>query len=110
MLVNRLRERGDVIEQRERKPSVQELERRRANLGQQLASHEPDGLRLFSSHRVGYLTGFAFISTERPMAVLQAWDRDPVLFVPYLEREHAGREARRGGALRARVVRSGPDR
>jgi len=78
-----------MIEQREWKPSVRELVRRREDLRRRLAEQQLDGLCLFSPHHVLYLTGSAFIATERPMAVLQVWDREPVLFIPYLEREHA---------------------
>lgn len=46
-----------------------------------------DGLVLFSPAQIFYLTGFAFIATERPIA-LAAADHASVLFVPRLEEEH----------------------
>jgi Xaa-Pro aminopeptidase len=48
-----------------------------------------DGLVLFSPAQIFYLTGFAFIATERPIALVVASDA-AVLFVPRLEEEHAG--------------------
>jgi Xaa-Pro aminopeptidase len=51
------------------------------------------GVCLFAPHHIFYLSGFAFIATERPIALAWAFGRRPVLFVPLLEREHAG-EAR----------------
>jgi len=43
----------------------------------------------FSSTSVFYLTGFAFIPTERPLAFILPVEGRSVLFVPRLEREHA---------------------
>ena len=49
---------------------------------------ELDALVLFSPAQIFYLTGFAFIATERPIALVVAGDAT-VLFVPRLEEEHA---------------------
>ena len=46
------------------------------------------GLVLFSPMQVFYLTGFSFIATERP-AALVVTDNRTTLFVPRLEEEHA---------------------
>lgn len=48
-----------------------------------------DGLVWWGSHRVFYLSGFAFVPTERPIALVIAGSGETVLFVPRLEREHA---------------------
>ena len=53
---------------------------------------ELDALVLFSPAQIFYLTGFAFIATERPMAVVVTGDAT-VLFVPRLEEEHAAMHA-----------------
>ncbi|MGH2406106.1 MAG: M24 family metallopeptidase, partial [bacterium] len=47
-----------------------------------------DALVLFSPAQIFYLTGFAFIATERPMALVVTGDAT-ALFVPRLEEEHA---------------------
>jgi len=47
-----------------------------------------DALVLFSPAQIFYLTGFAFIATERPIALAVA-DHATALFVPRLEEEHA---------------------
>lgn len=51
-----------------------------------------DALVLFSPSQIFYLTGFAFIPTERPIALILV-EGSPVLFVPRLEEEHASAEA-----------------
>ena len=43
----------------------------------------------WGNHRVLYLSGFAFVPTERPIALAVAAGGDTVLFVPRLEVEHA---------------------
>jgi len=51
-----------------------------------------DALCLFSPTQVNYLSGFAFLPTERPIALIYDAGHDRVtLFVPLLEREHAER-------------------
>ncbi len=51
-----------------------------------------DALVLFSPAQIFYLTGFAFIATERPIALIVAGG-SMVLFVPRLEEEHAAAHA-----------------
>lgn len=51
-----------------------------------------DALVLFSPTQVFYLTGFAFIATERPIALAVA-DHVTALLVPRLEEEHAAAHA-----------------
>ncbi len=47
------------------------------------------GVVVFDRHAMLYLTGFAFIPTERPMAFTMNRDGERALFVPRLELEHA---------------------
>lgn len=47
-----------------------------------------DALVLFSPTHIFYLTGFAFIATERPTALIVGGDAT-VLFIPRLEEDHA---------------------
>ncbi len=51
-----------------------------------------DALVLFSPAQIFYLTGFVFIATERPIALIVAGDAT-VLFIPRLEGEHAAAHA-----------------
>jgi Xaa-Pro aminopeptidase len=53
-----------------------------------LGNAETDALLLWSSARIFYLSGFPFIPTERPIALIVTGG-ESVLFVPRLEREHA---------------------
>ncbi len=48
-----------------------------------------DALIWWGNHRVMYLSGFAFVPTERPIALVIAASGESVLFVPRLEVEHA---------------------
>lgn len=70
-------------------PSRQELAARRGRLLNALETQHPAGVCLFSPLAILYLTGFAFIPTERPMALILRPDGIGTLFVPRLEREHA---------------------
>ena len=47
------------------------------------------GAVLFDSSYILYYTGFAFIPTERPIALVMNAQGETALFVPRLEREHA---------------------
>jgi Xaa-Pro dipeptidase len=47
------------------------------------------GVVLFDSYYILYLTGFAFIPTERPIALIINATGERMLFVPRLENEHA---------------------
>ena len=70
--------------------SPAEYARRRERIGKRLSERKLDALCLFSPTQVFYLTGFAFIATERPIgAVFVPGRRHTALFVPALEREHA---------------------
>ena len=51
------------------------------------------GAVLFDNHYITYYTDFAFIPTERPMALVVSAGGERLLFVPRLELEHARAEA-----------------
>lgn len=74
-------------------PSKQELQTRRTHLLDTLRDWEPAGVCLFAPLRIFYLTGFAFIPTERPLALILTSGGETALFVPRLEKEHAERFA-----------------
>ena len=67
-----------------------ELRARRGRLREAARARGAAACCLFRPLKVFYLTGFAFIPTERPVALLIAGDGSTVLFVPRLEEEHAG--------------------
>lgn len=68
--------------------SREEHLRRAAQVRTEAARRGFDAMVFFSPTQVFYLTGFAFIATERPIALVLARDAT-VLFVPRLEEEHA---------------------
>lgn len=72
--------------------SREEHLRRAERVRGELRRRGQDALVLFSPTQIFYLTGFAFIATERPIAVIVAPDAT-VLFVPRLEEEHAAAHA-----------------
>jgi len=70
--------------------STEEFARRRARIAKEMADRKLDALCLFSSTQVFYLTGFAFLATERPIGAVFVPEREHIaLFVPLLEQEHA---------------------
>lgn len=66
-----------------------EYQERVARLSSHLRSTQMSGVILFDPHYILYYTGFAFIPTERPIALVMNAQGERVLFVPRLEREHA---------------------
>lgn len=74
-----------------------ELANRRARFAEIAAPLRLNGFALFHSHNVGYLSGFSFVPTERPIAYVEAADGECALVVPELEAEHA---AKLGGVKR----------
>lgn len=68
--------------------SREEHRRRTAQVRAETVRRDLDALILFSPTQVFYLTGFAFIATERPIA-LAVTPETTALFVPRLEEEHA---------------------
>jgi Xaa-Pro aminopeptidase len=66
-----------------------EFEQRGAALAEHARVRGFAGVVLFDNAYVLYYTGFAFIPTERPAALVVNADGERGLFVPRLEREHA---------------------
>jgi Xaa-Pro dipeptidase len=66
-----------------------ELEARQDRVREALREDKLAGMVFFGSTSIFYLTGFAFIPTERPLAFILQTDGPTVLFVPRLERDHA---------------------
>jgi Xaa-Pro aminopeptidase len=62
-------------------------------LASHLQSKDLAGAVLFDSYYVSYYAGFAFIPTERPIALVVSSQGKRALFVPRLELEHAEAEA-----------------
>jgi Xaa-Pro dipeptidase len=73
---------------------AKELQRRQTRVRDELGRRGLIGLCLFSPTHVYYLTGFAFIQTERPIGLAFPRTGRSVLFVPRLEEEHARSHAR----------------
>jgi Xaa-Pro aminopeptidase len=69
--------------------SARELRRRQARVRDELDRRRLVGLCLFSPTQIFYLTGFAFIQTERPMGLVFPRTGRSVLVVPRLEEEHS---------------------
>lgn len=69
--------------------SPEELHARRGRVLDVLAENNLAGMILFSPASVFYLTGFAFMPTERPLAAVLLGDGRMLGFVPRLEWEHA---------------------
>jgi len=69
--------------------SAGEMRRRQARVREALGRRDLGGLCLFSPTQVFYLTGFAFIQTERPIGLAFPRDGRSVLYVPKLEDEHS---------------------
>lgn len=70
-----------------------EFQSRANRLLDYVKQQEWNGVVLFENFHVTYLTGFAFIPTERPICFAMNADGERVLFVPRLEVEHAKAEA-----------------
>src|SRR5438132_9016275 len=66
-----------------------EYDARCESLAENLRGRGLTGAVLFDNAYVLYYTGFAFIPTERPAALVVNAGGEPGLFVPRLEREHA---------------------
>jgi Xaa-Pro dipeptidase len=73
--------------------SNDEYETRQRALADYLATEGLSGAVLFDSDYVHYYAGFAFIPTERPIALAVSAQGERALFVPRLELEHARAEA-----------------
>jgi Xaa-Pro dipeptidase len=69
--------------------SAEEIRRRQGRAREELGRRGLMGLGLFGPTQIFYLTGFAFIQTERPVGLIFPRSGRSVLFVPRLEEEHA---------------------
>jgi len=69
--------------------SETELRQRRRRVASELQSRDQRAMVFFNATSVFYLTGFAFIPTERPLALVLTDDDRALAFVPRLEQEHA---------------------
>jgi Xaa-Pro aminopeptidase len=70
-------------------PAPEEFERRSSALVGHLGERGLAGAVLFDNYRIQYFTGFAFVPTERPIALAVGADGGTGLLVPRLELEHA---------------------
>jgi Xaa-Pro aminopeptidase len=61
-----------------------------AAIQQALDDQHLDGLLLLDAQNVRYASGFIHIPSERPLALYIPVSGEPALFVPLLEKEHAG--------------------
>ena len=73
--------------------SPDELEARREALLTHVRSRKLDGYVFFDEHYIRYLTGFEFLATERPVAVIGNGSGDLAVFVPEFEVERVRAEA-----------------
>jgi len=71
----------------------EEFEARAQKLVEYVGAEGLSGAVLFDNYYVTYFTDFAFIPTERPMALAVNAQGERALFVPRLELEHAQAEA-----------------
>jgi Xaa-Pro aminopeptidase len=69
-----------------------EFEQRTERLLHHIREERLSGAVLFDASYILYFTGFAFIPTERPIALVLGAEGEKALFVPRLELEHAQRE------------------
>src|SRR5690348_10955772 len=69
-----------------------ELEARRERLLEHVRRNDLSGYVLFGQDYIQYLTGFWFLSTERPVVFAQSAGGDAVVFVPEFEVERTRAE------------------
>jgi Xaa-Pro aminopeptidase len=63
--------------------------RKQQSLIQRLNQRAMQGILVLDPFNVNYMTGFHHIPSERPIGAYFSVNGDPILFVPYLEQEHA---------------------
>lgn len=73
--------------------SPKELRRRQAAVLDFMKQQGLDAFLHFKPDSIFYLTGFAFVPTERPAALLQTADNAAVAFIPHLEIDHCRKAA-----------------
>src|SRR5256712_11639802 len=76
----------------ELKISNAEHKSRIEKIQKQLRRRRIDALYLTNSTRILYTTGFAHISTERPLAAVLPNEKPPFLMAPHLEYDHVREE------------------
>src|SRR5207245_11281895 len=76
----------------ELKISTEEHKNRIAKIQNQLRRNRIDALYLTNSTRILYTTGFAHISTERPLAAVIPNEKPPFFMAPHLEYDHIREE------------------
>src|SRR2546430_14541126 len=76
----------------ELKISTEEHKNRIAKIQNTLRRNGIDALYLTNSTRILYTTGFAHISTERPLAAVTPNDDPPFFMAPHLEYDHIRQE------------------
>jgi Xaa-Pro aminopeptidase len=69
--------------------SDQEFNKRCTVLCDYLVNNNLEGIVLFDNNYIQYYSGFAFIPTERPIALVITNAGERILFVPALEKHHA---------------------
>jgi len=69
--------------------SHDELGKRRKTVVDELGQRKLDALVLFKPPSIFYLTNFAYVTTERPVALVLTSNNELVAFLPRLEQEHA---------------------
>ena len=69
--------------------SHDELGKRRKTVVDELGQRKLDALVLFKPPSIFYLTNFAYVTTERPIALVLTSNNELVAFLPRLEQEHA---------------------
>src|ERR1700745_1251456 len=77
----------------ELKISTAEHRARIDKIQKQLRRRRIDALYLTNSTRILYTTGFAHISTERPLAAVIPREEPPFFIAPYLEYDHIREES-----------------
>jgi Xaa-Pro dipeptidase len=69
--------------------SHDELRKRRRTVVEELGQRKLDALVLFKPPSIFYLTNFAYVTTERPIALVLTSRNELAVFLPRLELEHA---------------------
>jgi Xaa-Pro dipeptidase len=72
--------------------SPAELQARRDSLQRHVHQHGLTGYVLFDQHYIRYFTGFVFLATERPVAVVASQSGEMAVFVPEFEVERVREE------------------
>lgn len=73
--------------------SRREIERRRLSLIESMERLGVDALYVATPANINYLTGFEFIATERPFAVILKKSGEVTVFCPLLEVDHVAKHA-----------------